>query len=119
MEGAPSVERPHNLAGFRLNFYTTLIACSQITCLVVVEERLAMSKSSSTTSKPTVTSLMNMTSLAVSDMSVLSSKARLKAENHFNLFFKGSLISSKDHLFYMRQKRPFVLHETEKTICST
>ena len=77
MVGAPSVVRPYNLVGFSSNFCTTLITFSQISCTVVVEERLAMYKNSSTTSKPTVTDLMNMTSWAVSLMSVLSSEGRL------------------------------------------
>ena len=62
---------------------------------VVGKERLAMSINSSTTSKPTVTALMNMTSRAVSLMSVLSSKARLKAAHDFNPSFKVSLILSE------------------------
>ena len=86
MEGAPSVVRTHNLAGFSSNLSITLITCSQISSPVVVEERLAMSKDSSTTSKPTVTVLMTMTSRAVSLMSVLSSKARLKAVHDLNIF---------------------------------
>ena len=45
---------------------------------MLVEERLALSKYSSTSSKPTVTSLVNIASWAVSLMSVLSSKARLR-----------------------------------------
>ena len=103
----------HNLAGFSSSLFTTLIACSQISCPVVVEERLAMSKNSSTTSKPTVTALMNKTSRAVSLMSLLSYKARLKAAHNFNLSFEVLLI-----LF----ERSFALHETEKReklVCST
>ena len=64
-----------------------------------------MSKDSSTTSKPTVTVLMTMTSRAVSLMSVLSSKTRLEAANNFNLSFKVSLILAE---------RSFVLRETVK-----
>ena len=105
MEKAPSVVRPHYLAGFSSNFSTTLIACSQISCPVVVKQRLAMSKNSSTASKPTVTALMNKTSRAVSLMSVLPSKTRLKAAHDFNLSFKVSLILSE---------RSFVLRETVK-----
>ena len=71
MEGAPFVVRPHNLAGFSSNFSTTLITCSQISCPVVVEERFAMSKKFPATSRPTITALMNITSRAVSLMSVL------------------------------------------------
>ena len=74
--------------------------CSQITCPVVMEERLAMSKKSSTTSWTTVTALINMTSRAVSLMSVLSSKARLKAAHDFNRSFKYYL---RDHLFCVRK----------------
>ena len=44
MEGAPSVVRPHNLAGFSSNISTNLITCSHICSRVVVEERLVMSK---------------------------------------------------------------------------
>ena len=54
MEEARYVVGPHDLAGFTLNFYTALVTCSQISCPVVVEERLAMFKGS-TTSQPTVT----------------------------------------------------------------
>ena len=93
------------MAGFSLNFFTTLITCSQIFCPVVVEERLAMSKNSSITSKPTVTALTNMTSRAVSFMSVLSSKGRLKAARDLSLSFKVSLILSE---------RSFALRETAK-----
>ena len=86
MEGVPSVVRPHNLAGFCSSFSITLIACSHISCPVVVEERLAMYNDSSTTSKPTVAAMLNMSSWAVSLMSVLSSKARRKAAHDCNLF---------------------------------
>ena len=72
MKGAQSGAWPHNLAGFSSNFSTTLITCSLIFCPVVVGERLAISKNSSTTSRPTVTALMSMTSRAVSLMSVTS-----------------------------------------------
>ena len=62
MEGAPSVVTPHNLAGFSSNFLTTLSTCSQISCPVVVEKRLAISKNSSIISKSAVTALIKMTS---------------------------------------------------------
>ena len=91
-DGAPAVVRPFNLSGFCSIFSTTLITCTQISCPVAVEERLAMSKYSSTTSKPTATDLMYMTSRAVPLMSVLSSKARLKAAHDFNISLKVSLI---------------------------
>ena len=57
--------------------------------------------------------MMNMTSRAVSLMSVLSSKARLKAAHDFNLCFEVSLILSE---------RSFVMYETvirEILVCST
>ena len=62
MGGAPSIVSPHNLAGFSSNFPTTLSTCSQMSCHVVVEETLAISKNSSTISKSTVTAPMKMTS---------------------------------------------------------
>ena len=71
-----------------------------------------MSKNSPMTSKQTVASLMNMTSWAVSLMSVLSSKGRLKAAHDFNLSCKVSLI-----LFEIS----FVLRETvkrERLVCA-
>ena len=45
--------------------------------------------------EPTVTVLMNVTSKAVSLMSVLSSKAILKAAHDFNISFKVSFILSQ------------------------
>ena len=95
IEGAPFVVTPHNLAGFISNFSTTLSICWQISCPVVVEERLVISKNSSTISKSTVTALMKITSVTVSLMSVLSSKVRLKTSHDFNLSFKISLIFRK------------------------
>ena len=105
MEGAPSVVTPHNLVGFSSNFSTTLSTYSQMSCPVVVEERLAISTNSSTISKSAVTALKKMTSWAVSLKSVVSSEARLKASDDFNLSFKISLILSE---------RSFVLHKTVK-----
>ena len=69
-----------------------------------VEKRHTISKNS-TTSKTTVTALMNMTSWAVSFMSVLSSSARLKAAYDLCISFNVSLILSE---------RSFVLRETVK-----
>ena len=92
IEGTPSVVTQHNLAGFSSNFVTTLSICLQISCPVVVEERLAVSENSSIISKSAVTALIKMTSQAVSLMSVLSSKVKLKASHDINLSFKVSLI---------------------------
>ena len=61
---------------------------------MAVEERLAMSKNSSTTSKPTVNALMNMTSLAVTYVCAVI-KARLKAAHNFNLSLKATIILSE------------------------
>ena len=113
MEGAPCVVTPHNLAGFSSKFSTTLSTCSQISFPVVVEERLAIYKNSSTILKSGVAALIKMTSSAVSQMSVLSSKTRLKASHNFNLSFKVSL---------MLYKRLFILNETVKRkrlVCSS
>ena len=111
MEGAPSVVTPHNLAGFSSNFSTTLSTCSQISCPVVVEEKLAISKNSSTISKSEVTALMKMTSWAVSLMSVLSSKVRLKVSHNFNLSFNFSLILSESS-FILR-----MIVKRERLVC--
>ena len=113
MEGAPSVARPHNLAGFSTNFFTTLITCSDISSHVVKEEGLVKSKYSSTTSKPTVTAVMIITDWTVSHISVLSFKARQNAAHDFYLYFKISLLLIE---------RSFLRRETvmrERLACST
>ena len=72
-----------------------------------------MSKNSSTTSKLAATTLINMTSWAVSLMSVISPKARLKAAHNVNLSFEAYLILSEIS---------FVLREAvlrERLVCST
>ena len=105
MEGVPSVVTPHNLAGFSWNFSITLSTCSEICYPVVVEERLAISKNSSTISNWAVTTLMKMTSWAVS----LTSDWKLHT---ISITFKISLISSE---------RSFVLRKTvkqERLVCS-
>ena len=113
MEGAPSDVGTHDLAGFSLNLSSTQITCWQISCPVLVDERLVMSWDSSTTPKPTVTDLMNATSRAVSLISVLTSKARLMAEHDSNLALKVSLVLAE---------RSFVQREAvmcERLVCST
>ena len=55
-------------------------------------------KNSSTTSKPTVAAQMNMTSRPVSQMSVLSPKARLKVTHDLNVPLIVFQYYLKDHL---------------------
>ena len=63
--------------------------------------------------KPTVTALMNMTSWAVSRMSVPSCKTRLIAAHDFYLSFKASLILSEKS-FDLRE-----IVKREYLVCST
>ena len=77
------------------------------------QERLALSIGSSTTSEPTIAALIYMARWVVSIMSVLSSKARLKAAHVINLSYKVSSLLSETS---------FVLRETvrhERLVCST